>query len=116
MISLVLPLQLDPIAERNLCAKFWINWKIFRGRTALLYFFYMCNALQHTSKQRNTTLMTSLMSLMQVILKFKTEVEKGVLVAQRENETFVELVEHWQILGTSSIKAKNIKDKEMKYI
>ena len=41
---LVLPLHLDPIAERNLSAQFWI-WDIFGVRTALL-FSYMCNELQ----------------------------------------------------------------------
>ena len=93
MISLVLPLHLDPIAERNVSAKFWITWKIFRGRTALLYFSYMCNALQHTLKQRNTAddfFRVAHASDFEII---KIEVEKEFLVAQRENETFVELVE-----------------------
>ena len=48
-------LHLDPIAERNLSAKFWINWKIFRGRTVLLFFPITCNALQYMLKQWNAT-------------------------------------------------------------
>ena len=91
---MVLPLYLDPIAERNLSAKFWINWKVFRGRTALLFFPHMCNALQHMLKQRNTT--DDFFDVVHVsdFEIYEIEEDKEFLIAQKENGNFVELVEH----------------------
>ena len=37
-------------------------------------------------------------------------------MAQRENRNFVELVEHWHIVGTNSIKATNIRQRDEIYL